>query len=432
MGVTHGTKMDFTAYQKNALEKIENLSKELEIPPSKEQGEFLLSVILVANNPKYELLKETLMCLCAQDNNSFEVITIAPSNSNTDVINDVLETIPQNVLDKLTLITTDTDNLAKCYNQGLNSLKGSYFTLIEQGDILLPNWVEEFADLSKQNSTNVLHTYNLTQLIEEMEYKQTIVLCIKEDFFNFYAKPYDYFLNTVAFDCKTCVFAFNSKIIRGYGIIFDESIQDYPQWLFLAQTAYLCKVEDKGTVTAFNRQRVVESVSSSQIKEKLQNTGFLFSAEQVQKIAESTKKYAEIKAKGEFATKTELNRYITAYFSIEEHRNALEDMRVKIENEFNVLQKDHIELKEKHEDFIKETASKEGYLEEQTAKTEAMQKRVELTEEIARLLATEKWQEYTKTKEFKGNREKWRTLENIKMLTNDELYNLALQLRQIG
>lgn len=132
---------------------------------SREQDTVFLSVVVRTMGNRIGTLRESLLCLSAQTDQSFEVLIMG---HNLDVerqiaVEEVIEELHASMRSRTRLVRLTGGERAAPLNAGFAEASGQYVVAFDDDDLLFGNWVESFHDLARKHPGQLLRLTAVAQ-----------------------------------------------------------------------------------------------------------------------------------------------------------------------------------------------------------------------------------------------------------------------------
>lgn len=217
----------------------------------KEKSPFL-SVIIRTQGKREEGLREALLCMHAQSNQSYEIILIGHkiNAEQKNVIERILDEQEEEFRNKIRFFQLGEGTRTTPLNFGFAHAWGEYVAVFDDDDILFDSWVDNFYECAKENRGKILHSYAFAQNWENvvgLGYRA--VSAPVEN----YCKKFDLLNQLFVNRCPLMTLAFPSYIFQKIGIIFNEDLQVTEDWEYFMRVSFLCGVADICEPTAIYR-----------------------------------------------------------------------------------------------------------------------------------------------------------------------------------
>lgn len=233
---------------------------------SRSEDELFLSIVMRTQGRRPEMLAEVLLCLTAQSNTNFEVLlmghNLAPEQH--ACVTQLISELPEWMQKKTNLHPVTGGTRTTPLNAGFKKAQGRYIAVLDDDDLVMDNWVEEFYQLSQEHDGEILHTYAVMQEWETVggEHPETPRACGSPN--PIYCKDFNFMEELSINHCPLCTLAFPAYAFKKLGIRFDETLTTTEDWDYLMRTSFLTGVANSPVIT-FIYRRWVNTESSATI-----------------------------------------------------------------------------------------------------------------------------------------------------------------------
>lgn len=218
-------------------------------------GRPFISVVTRTQGTRPDMFEEMLLCLTAQKDTDFELI-IVEHNLNEEqkrTVSSIADNLPQWMKDRTVLLPVEGGTRTTPLLKGFEKAKGLYVTALDDDDIVYENWISTFKEAYEKAPGKVLHSYAVHQDWEVVgeAYPNTPVSTDKpvETFCRDFVLTDELTFNT----CPLMTLAFPTYTYKILNIRFDESLTTTEDWDFLMRTAFVCGIENMGSITSVYR-----------------------------------------------------------------------------------------------------------------------------------------------------------------------------------
>lgn len=215
-----------------------------------------LSVVMRTQGRRPEMLREALLSLVGQIDQSFEVLLIGHKlNEEQEIlVREIIEEFDNLLESKISFIKLDYGTRTTPLNIGFSYATGKYIAILDDDDVVYSNWVEEFHKAAEKYAGQILHAFVVTQDWITIQTKRGYsALRANRAPINLYCTPFD-FMNQINENyCPPVGLAFPAYMFQQLGIIFDESLSTREDWDFLMRTAFFAGVHNIEKTTALYR-----------------------------------------------------------------------------------------------------------------------------------------------------------------------------------
>ena len=204
-----------------------------------------LSIIVRTQGKREESLREVFLCLNGQSNQDFEVLVIGHKLNDEQyyLVQQIIDQQEEELKNKIRYIALDYGNRTAPLNVGFAKAWGEYIVTLDDDDIVLDNWVEEFKNASEKFNGEVLYNYTLAQnwsVLDKGDYLGG--LRAESAFDTQFCHDYNAVNQIELNKCPPVGLAYPASAFQQLGIIFDESLATTEDWDYLMRVAYVCGV----------------------------------------------------------------------------------------------------------------------------------------------------------------------------------------------
>lgn len=223
--------------------------------PSLSHGETFLSIVMRTQGRRSQELREALLCLAGQSNQDFEVLIVAHRTEIAEQksVEQIIEDQPPFLKDKIHLLLLDRGRRSAPLNVGLEKARGRYIAIFDDDDIVMGDWVSEFADAEREHRGRVLRTVALRQAAnaEQVRGERSIrSISAPEKTYN---ESFSLTEHLVENQSPPIGWIFPRSLVVDFGLRYDESMTTTEDWEFLLRAAMIAGVADVDRVTAIYR-----------------------------------------------------------------------------------------------------------------------------------------------------------------------------------
>ena len=204
-----------------------------------------LSVIIRTQGRRMEALEEALLCLAGQSDQDFEVLLMLHrvEKAAETAVRSLVDSQTMEMRRKIRIIPVERAGRCAPVNEGIRLSRGQFFSVFDDDDLLLPEWVEHFRTGSQSFPGSVIHQYAVSQEWESLPSGSGQMLRAVSGLNNQFCKPFDMMLQARANSCPLMTLAFPSRL-RNLEIFFDESLDVCEDWEYLMRTSAFLGVQD--------------------------------------------------------------------------------------------------------------------------------------------------------------------------------------------
>lgn len=202
-------------------------------------------------------LTEVLLCLAAQTDRDFEVLIVGHrlNDQQKAMVLRLIEETPSYLRERIRFELCSEEGRTAPLNHGFASAHGEYVSILDDDDIVMDNWVEEFHKVSRRSPGSILHAYAVGQdwtYIPQIR-GQGEDLRASSGYSRIYCKPYRFQKQFLSNSCPTLCLAYPASIVQQWGFRFDPALNITEDWDFLMRSSVFCGVEDTDAVTSIYR-----------------------------------------------------------------------------------------------------------------------------------------------------------------------------------
>lgn len=215
-----------------------------------------MTVITRTQGKRPEMLRETLLSLCAQSDEDFEIILIGHKldKDQNFIVEKIISEQSENMRNKIRFLRLDHGNRTAPLNFGFAHARGRYISVLDDDDIVLDNWVSEYHEMADKYPGSLLHAYVLGQDWVTIDGGNGMMgLRAAGSPQTLYCKPFVFFRQLRINSCPLMGLCFPSYFFHELGIIFDESLTTTEDWDYLMRIAFLAGVKDIKIPTSIYR-----------------------------------------------------------------------------------------------------------------------------------------------------------------------------------
>lgn len=228
------------------------------VPPRAEveivrpEAEFFLSVVMRTQGRRSQELREALLCLAGQLNTDFEVLIVAHKTSVAEqiAIERVIEDQPPSLRHRIRLLVLDNGRRAAPLNLALREARGRYLGIFDDDDIVLGNWVDEFARAECTNRGRILRAVSLCQDVTHSEVRAIAGVRGLDSPKRVFTRRFSLTEHLALNQSPTLSWVFPRSLFLDFGLSFDESMTTTEDWEFLLRAAEIAGVTDIDRVVA--------------------------------------------------------------------------------------------------------------------------------------------------------------------------------------
>lgn len=221
-----------------------------------EREQPFLSVVTRTQGKRLDTLRDVLLCLSAQTDQDFEVLIIGHKLPPESVlaVERVIEDTNATIRGRIRLVKVDDGNRTRPLNVGFSEARGQYVAILDDDDIVMGHWVEEFKKLATRTPGRVIRSRTVAQSWQPVRtnYGSPTVRAVG-GMETRYPKEFDFFQHLVENATPPVSIAFPRSAFHDLGITFDETLTTTEDWDFLMRTANVCDVGSGAEITSIYR-----------------------------------------------------------------------------------------------------------------------------------------------------------------------------------
>ncbi len=262
-----------------------------------QEGCFLTVVIRTQGN-RPDMLQDVLTCLQGQTDPDFEMIIIChkAEKANAQKVRQIIGDQSPAFASKIRMIESDRGQRGAPVNLGFAHARGRYMVCLDDDDLVLDHWVQNFHEAEKDHAGMILHSWAVTQPWQAVTVQngQRMLLSASGGMDSRYCVPYRTLNQQAENDCPFMGMAFPAFLFREMHILLNEELTTTEDWDYLLRTAGIAGVAETHKVTAIyrlwntkdaSRQMVQEPEWKDnywQIEKKMQRVPILLSSKEVE------------------------------------------------------------------------------------------------------------------------------------------------------
>ena len=215
-----------------------------------------LSVIVRTQGRRLIPLEDNLTSLAAQTNRDIEVIICCHDTADSDYVAvvEVMERLPRWFVERTRAIRVEGGGRARPLAVGVAEASGRYVAFLDDDDLALCHWVEEFAKLVKLHPGAVARAGCATHSIDEESWECGTGYCQIGSTTTPYPLEFDLVAHLVGNRTPNCSVAVPRSCFTDLGVSFDDELKVLEDWDMLLSAALLCGVVSTPEVTSLYRR----------------------------------------------------------------------------------------------------------------------------------------------------------------------------------
>lgn len=222
--------------------------------PDTEERPFL-SVALRTQGTRTTLL-DTLTSLAAQHDRDIEVLLMVHTDDPDTLarIEGEVAGFEDGFTRRVSVRQVRGGGRSRPLNEALASARGRYFAILDDDDIVTPDWVATFREVVERSPGRLVRAGCVVQRIVEREPDEAIDFSVDSGFTADYPGHFDTLDAIRSNRSPPCSYAVPLDAARALGIGFDESLRVCEDWKFELQLALTCGAADAERVTSVYRR----------------------------------------------------------------------------------------------------------------------------------------------------------------------------------
>ena len=231
-----------------------------QLPGSQAPGEPasvpFLSVIVRTQGRRLVTLEDNLTSLAAQTNRDIEVVICCHDAADSDyaAVVEVMERLPRWLVERTRAIRVEGGGRAHPLAVGVAEASGRYVAFLDDDDLALSHWVEEFAKLVKLHPGAVVRAGCATHSIDEESWECGTGYCQIGPTTTPYPLEFDLVAHLVGNRTPNCSVAVPRSCFTDLGVSFDDELPVLEDWDMLLSASLLCGVVSTPEVTSLYRR----------------------------------------------------------------------------------------------------------------------------------------------------------------------------------
>ncbi len=211
-----------------------------------------LTVLTRTQGQREQELREVLLCLSAQSCRDFELLIVGHkvAQEHQATVKRLIEETPEYLHSRIRYLPLETGGRTAPLNYGFSQARGDYVAILDDDDIVMSDWVEQFWKAARQAPGRLLHAYCVQQPWERLDngYLRAVGSCNP-----IHCKPFNWGKQFVVNNCPPVSLAFPRFAFEELGIKFDETLDVTEDWDYTMRIAKYCGVQDIPVVTSVYR-----------------------------------------------------------------------------------------------------------------------------------------------------------------------------------
>ncbi len=225
------------------------------VDPEGFEADRFLSVVMRTQGRRIQELREALLCLGAQSSQDFEVLIVAHKTNVAEqkAVEVVIDDQPSALRERIRLVLLDRGQRSAPINAGIEAATGRYVAIFDDDDVVMGDWVKEFADAEREHGGRILRSIALKQgaSVDTVRGLPGIRSTTAPE--RAYDDDFSLVGHLVANQSPPISWIFPRSLATDFGLSYDDSMTTTEDWEFLLRAAQLAGVTDIGRGTAIYR-----------------------------------------------------------------------------------------------------------------------------------------------------------------------------------
>ena len=232
------------------------------------------SVVMRTQGRRPEALREALLSLYAQSYDNFEVLLIGHklNEAQRRLVELILAEQDEAFRSRIRFLPLDTGTRTTPLNFGFAHALGEYIMILDDDDIVLETWMEEFHATAQRKPGRLLHLSSFSQdwhMIDTPYGDQGLRATTAPK--SLHVCKFNVLEQFYSNNCPTLGLGFPAYAFQEWGVRFDETLTTTEDWDCLMRTALLCGVEDgEGALAIYRMWTNAESSATIHDSEEWQ------------------------------------------------------------------------------------------------------------------------------------------------------------------
>ena len=219
------------------------------------------TVLLRTQGRRPDTLHDALLTLAAQTCDDYEVLLLCHKASDAAVarIEQMLETMPPDFAARVRIVRVEGGRRGRPLNVGVAEARGRYITILDDDDVVMAHWIEEFRRVADDNPGAIVRAVVARQDTAERVNGPGYEAVSRPS--TPYPEHFDFLGHLVDNWSPLCGFAFPRMAMQEFGITFDDELLVLEDWDLILRLAPLCGVACTPEPTSVYRRWIVGSHS---------------------------------------------------------------------------------------------------------------------------------------------------------------------------
>jgi glycosyltransferase involved in cell wall biosynthesis len=204
-----------------------------------------LSVVTRTRGDRLGPLLDVMAALAGQTCQDFEVVLVrhGVGPEAREAMQAALDALPPSLVERVRTVDTEGGGPGRPLNAGTAAARGEYVAVLDDDDLVTPDWVEQFRRLAARHPGQIARAR--TAFLRQEDGWWRVQYVFVEDF--------DLVDHLVINETAICGLAYPRTCFTDMGLGVDEELPVVEDWELLLQAAQLCGVVTTSAVTSFYR-----------------------------------------------------------------------------------------------------------------------------------------------------------------------------------
>ena len=227
----------------------------LYVPETARTTRPFLSVVIRTMGKRIGPLRDALLCLAAQSMDDFEIVLVGHKTGAAEeqAIHALIREQMPSLQRKIRYYRVADGGRSHPINAGLERVRGRYFSVFDDDDLLFDNWVANFHEAAEVSPCRVLHQYAVGQEWTMYERNGESYPVSISAYNNLFCADFDMLSQQSYNRCPLMSLAFPVSFYQQIGQKFNETLDVCEDWEYLMRLSNLFGVRDIAKVGAIYR-----------------------------------------------------------------------------------------------------------------------------------------------------------------------------------
>ena len=219
-----------------------------------ETDEPFATILLRTQGRRPDTLRDALLSVAAQTCEDYEVLLLCHDTAARDleVVRGIVASMPPEFAARVRLVPVEGGRRGRPLNVGVQEARGRYVTILDDDDVVMANWIEEFQRVAATAPGAIVRAVVARQDFlygdEEKPYEAVgAPVCPYPEWFDLLGHLVDNW-------SPLCGFAFPRICFAEFGVWFDDDLKVLEDWDVVVSLAPLCGVRSSPVPTSVYRR----------------------------------------------------------------------------------------------------------------------------------------------------------------------------------